>query len=140
MNREAVVETSESTGSTFKVADRSIGFGSWVRWFVHTPRVLVSGGFMLLLLLAAIAAPMLTNADPNQIQSQIRFIGPSSQAYLGTDQFGRDMYARMLYGARLSMSVSVTSVTIAMVIGVLMGMAAAFFGAPIDTILMRLSD
>ena len=140
MNRVEVVETSETSAGPLKVEGRTTGLRSWGRWFVRTPRVLASGGFILVLLIAAIAAPVLTNADPNQIQSQIRFLSPSSRAYLGTDQFGRDMYARMLYGARLSMSVSVSSVTIAMVIGVLMGMAAAFFGFPVDIVLMRLTD
>jgi peptide/nickel transport system permease protein len=59
---------------------------------------------------------------------------------LGTDEFGRDLFARIIYGARLTLIVSVASVTIAMLLGTLMGMASAFFGPPTDTILMRLAD
>ena len=119
---------------------RITGFRSWFLWFVQSPRVLLSGGFVLLLLFVAITAPVITRSDPNAMQSQHRFLSPSAQAFLGTDQFGRDMFARMIYGARLSMTVSVSSVSIAVVIGVLMGMIAAFFGFPFDIVLMRIAD
>lgn len=123
------------------LARHSVGLRDWWRWFYRNPRVLLSGGFVLLLLVAALAAPLLTHADPNAINPGARFLSPfSGAAYLGTDQFGRDLLARMLYGARLSMLVSVVSVTIALVLGVLIGMVAGFFGAPLDVVLMRIVD
>lgn len=122
-------------------AGRSFGLRSWVEWFYRNPRVLLSGGFVLLLLFVAIAAPVLTHADPNGMQASKRFLSPGSAgAWLGTDQFGRDLLARILYGARLSMAVSVLSVGIALFLGVLIGMVAAFFGFPVDVVLMRLID
>lgn len=57
-----------------------------------------------------------------------------------TDEFGRDLFARILYGARLTLIVSLGSVSIASLLGVVMGMSAAYFGRPTDTILMRLAD
>lgn len=121
-------------------SQRTTGFASWFRWFVGNPRVLLSGGFVLLLFFVAIAAPLLTHASPNTMQPQLRFASPSSRAFLGTDQFGRDMLARIIFGARLSMEVSLSSVAIAVVVGVLMGMVAAFFGSPADVVLMRIAD
>ncbi len=140
MNRVETLETTALTDDVVRATRRTTGFQSWVRWFVGNPRVLVSGGFVLLLFFVAIAAPLLTRSDPNAMQPQLRFSSPSTQAFLGTDQFGRDMLARILYGARLSMEVSLSSVTIAVIVGVLMGMIAAFFGSPADVILMRLTD
>ncbi|HET7037120.1 MAG TPA: ABC transporter permease [Thermomicrobiaceae bacterium] len=120
---------------------RSVGPRSWLRWFYGNPRVLISGGFVLVLLFVAVTAPLLTHADPNTMQASQRFLSPgSTRAFLGTDQFGRDVLARILYGARLSMAVSVLSVGIALVLGVLIGMVAAFFGFPLDVVLMRLVD
>lgn len=119
---------------------RTTGLRSWVHWFISNPRVFLSGGFIILLFAVAIVAPLLTHADPNAMQPSLRFASPSSRAFLGTDQFGRDMLSRIIYGARLSMEVSLSSVAIAVVVGTLMGMVAAFFGSPADVILMRIAD
>ncbi|HUZ00971.1 MAG TPA: ABC transporter permease [Thermomicrobiaceae bacterium] len=135
MARTAIGDT-----TTLAPPRRSLGFSSWVRWFYGNPRVLLSGGFVLLLLFVAIAAPLLTRSDPNSMNATHRFLAPGSLGWLGTDQFGRDVYARILYGARLSMVVSVSAVGIAVILGVLMGMAAAFFGSPVDVVLMRIVD
>lgn len=140
MNRVEMFDATALSEDVDKATRRMTGFQSWVRWFVGNPRVLVSGGFVLLLFFVAIAAPLLTHSDPNVMQPQLRFSGPSARAFLGTDQFGRDMLARILYGARLSMEVSLSSVAIAVIVGVLMGMIAAFFGSPTDVVLMRLTD
>lgn len=121
-------------------AGRVHSLRNWGRWFLRSPRVLLSGGFIVLLILIAIIAPLLTSADPNEIRASMRMLDPSSRAYLGTDEFGRDILARLIYGSRLTIIVSVASVTIAVVVGVLMGMIAAFFGYPTDVILMRVAD
>lgn len=112
----------------------------WFFWFFRSPRVLVSGGFILLLCLAAIAAPLITNNDPSLIRSDQRLLPPGDGGFLGTDEFGRDLFARIIYGARLTLIVSLSSVLIAAVLGVAMGMAAAYFKSPTDTILMRFAD
>lgn len=116
------------------------GLRSWVRWFFRSPRVLISGGFIILLCFAAIAAPILTNNDPSEIRADKRLLPPGEGGLLGTDEFGRDLYARIIYGARLTLIVSFGSVAIAMLLGVVMGMASAYFGSPTDTVLMRLAD
>jgi peptide/nickel transport system permease protein len=116
------------------------GLRSWARWFVTSPRVLLSGGFIILLCLSAIAAPIITESDPSLIRASERLLPPGEGGFLGTDEFGRDLFARIIYGARLTLIVSLGSVAIASILGVVMGMSAAFFGRPTDTILMRLAD
>lgn len=119
---------------------RTAALRNWGSWVVRNPRVLISGGFIVLLIFVAIAAPLLTNADPSEIRAAMRFQDPSAKAFLGTDEFGRDILARLIYGSRLTIIVSVASVAIAVTVGTLMGMVAAFFGYPTDVILMRLAD
>lgn len=140
MSNAEAIDTASVAEEFNRRSTRTTGFSGWVRWFVGSPRVLLSGGFIMILFVVAIAAPLLTHASPNTMQSQLRFASPSSRAFLGTDQFGRDMLARIIFGARLSMEVSLSSVAIAVVIGTLMGMMAAFFGSPADVILMRIAD
>ena len=139
MDESSVSATPLSALET-RATPRVEGLRSWLRWFVRSPRVLISGGFILLLCLAAIAAPLLTTQDPSEIRADQRLMNPGESGLLGTDEFGRDLYARIIYGARLTLIVSFGSVTIAMLLGVVMGMASAYFGSPTDTILMRLAD
>jgi peptide/nickel transport system permease protein len=111
-----------------------------LRWAVRTPRVILSGGFILLLCFAAIAAPLITNGNPNQMVVGEQNRPPSRENVLGTDEFGRDIYTRLVYGARITLIVGIASVTIATVIGTALGMLSAHFGSPVDTILMRFAD
>lgn len=121
-------------------APRFQGLRSWLRWFVTNPRVLLSGGFIILLCLSALGASVITDSDPSFMRASMRLLPPGEGGFLGTDEFGRDLFARIIYGARLTLIVSVCSVLIASILGVIMGMSAAFFGSPTDTILMRLAD
>jgi peptide/nickel transport system permease protein len=66
-----------------------------------------------------------------------RFAAPSATAWLGTDQFGRDLLSRLLYGARVSMAVAFAAVGLAMVIGGTIGLCAGYFGGRVDLLLMR---
>jgi peptide/nickel transport system permease protein len=134
------VNASPLSASETRASPRVEGLRSWLRWFYRSPRVLISGGFILLLCFAAIAAPILTSHDPSEIRADQRLMDPGESGLLGTDEFGRDLYARIIYGARLTLIVSFGSVAIAMVLGVVMGMASAYFGSPTDTVLMRLAD
>lgn len=115
-------------------------FVDWGHWVIRTPRVIASGGFLLLLCLVAIAAPVITLTEPNEIRAGEQHQPPSLDAPLGTDEFGRDIYTRLVYGARITLAVSILSVAIATVIGTTLGMLSAHLGSPVDTILMRFAD
>jgi peptide/nickel transport system permease protein len=69
-----------------------------------------------------------------------RLAGPNARHWLGTDNFGRDLWARMVYGARVSLAIGFTSVALASVVGVVIGITAGYFRGWIDLILMRLVD
>ena len=91
---------------------------------------------------AAVAAlaPVISRYDPDAIDPAIRVAGPSRAHLLGTDEYGRDITSRLAHGARISLAVSVVSVTIALTAGTLVGMTAGYFGGPLELILMRVVD
>ena len=87
-------------------------------------------------LLGALLAPWLAPEDPLAMGPR-RFAAPSVSAWLGTDQFGRDLLSRLLYGARVSMVVSFAAVGMATLVGGTIGLCAGFFGGRVDLFLMR---
>jgi len=99
-------------------------------------------GFLLVLLLALVAlfAPFLSPRDPSAIDLSNRLIGPSWKHPLGTDQLGRDLLSRMIYGSRISLSVGFVAVGISVLIGIALGSIAGYFGGRIDTFIMRFVD
>ncbi|AFZ69466.1 ABC transporter permease [Deinococcus peraridilitoris] len=91
-------------------------------------------------LLLALGAPLLSPVGPLDQQILERFKPPSVSHPLGTDQFGRDTLARILYGYRASLSVAVAAVTIALLVGGSLGVIAAFMGGWLDRLIMRVMD
>ena len=99
-------------------------------------------GFLLSLFVvsAAIFAPLLATHGPREQAVRDRFQGPSVRYYLGTDNFGRDIYSRVLHGFRTSIAVAFAAVGLASVLGSLTGLAAAYYGSWVDRLLMRSMD
>ncbi len=110
------------------------------RQFRRNHLAMVGGVVVVLLGLAAILAPVLAPYDPSAYDVKQILLSPSPAHWLGTDQIGRDVLSRMLYGARISMSVGFVSVGIAVVIGTLIGTLAAYYGGRTDELLMRFVD
>jgi peptide/nickel transport system permease protein len=96
--------------------------------------------FFAVILLATIFAPFLTVYDPIKMSVPDRLQGPSLVHPFGTDQFGRDVLARVLYGGRPILFVSFVSVAIALFVGILIGMVSAYWGGVLENLLMRLMD
>jgi len=87
-------------------------------------------------IVGALGAPLLARADPLAMGAR-RFSLPSAAAWLGTDQFGRDLLSRLLFGARVSMAVSFSAVGLAACLGAVVGMLAGYFEGRVDHLLMR---
>jgi ABC-type dipeptide/oligopeptide/nickel transport system permease subunit len=100
----------------------------------------IGGALVLLFVLAALIGPMLYSADPLATDVESLLISPGRDAILGTDALGRDILARVLVGARVSLGVGVFSRLIALVLGGLAGLVAGYFGGRLDSILMRMAD
>jgi len=100
----------------------------------------VGAVIMLILYVIALAAPWLAPYDPNATDIRNRLKPPSAEHWFGTDRYGRDVFSRMLYGARISLSVGFVAVGISVTIGTLVGAIAGYFGGVVDNVLMRLVD
>ena len=91
--------------------------------------------------LAAICAPLLTSYGYDEIVADtFRLSNPSAKHILGTDEVGRDVFTRLLYGARISLMVGIVPTIISMIIGALLGIIAGFVGGKADAVIMRLAD
>jgi peptide/nickel transport system permease protein len=104
------------------------------------PRLVVGGTLVLLLVLVAALAPLLTRYDPIVGDVLDGLQAPGVGHWLGTDDQGRDVMARILYGARLSLSVAMISVAIGLGFGVSIGLVAGYAGGVVDLALMRVID
>lgn len=95
---------------------------------------------LVLLVLCAIFAPLLAPYGIDDQDLSRRFLKPCSQFWLGTDNFGRDIFSRILYGSRISLQVGLLSTAISSVIGAMLGAVAGFYGKKLDNIIMRIVD
>jgi peptide/nickel transport system permease protein len=103
---------------------------------------LAGGLIVLALYLVALAAPLLTPYDPiaQGDVPRMRYVAPCREHPLGTDKFGRDVFARVVYGSRISLTIGLLAAAITVLLGSLVGAAAGYFGGAADAILMRIVD
>lgn len=99
------------------------------------------GGVVIIVMLAAAAlAPWLAQYDPAAINAREAFQGPSPKHWLGTDNYGRDMFARVVYGARASLFIGFVSTLVGTGIGSVVGLCSGYLGGKLDMVLMRTVD
>lgn len=108
--------------------------------FVRTPLAMAGAVIVAAYLAAAVAAPLLAPDDPLVMHSQSLLAPPGGAHPFGTDQFGRDLLARLLYGARSSLAVAFGSVAFALAAGGVTGLFAGYRGGALDNVLMRAMD
>ena len=95
---------------------------------------------ILFFLLCAVASPLIATHDPYEQNLSERLQGISANHWLGTDQFGRDLFSRIVYGAQVAYLVGILAVIIAAVLGCMIGLIAGYFGGWIDSVLMRMIE
>jgi peptide/nickel transport system permease protein len=98
------------------------------------------GLFLLLVVLTGAFAPFLTPYDPVALDTPNRLRGPSLAHPLGTDEFGRDVFARLLYGSRTTLLVGLVSVAVALLTGTTLGTLAGYYGGVLEAVIMRAMD
>lgn len=118
--------TNASTGSASRAKPRDYKFQ-------------MGGIILLIFVVLAILAPVIAPYDPSAIIEE-EIEGPSAKHWFGTDDLGRDLFSRLLYGARISLSVGLVAVLISVSIGTLFGALSGYYGGWIDTIIMRFVD
>lgn len=113
---------------------------------VTDPAALIGAVVLVCVVVTAVFAPAIAPHGPNQQSIQDSLLPPawehggSSKYLLGTDRIGRDVLSRTIYGARVSLLIGVAAVAIALLIGVTLGVLAGYFGGPLDSVIMRLTD
>lgn len=104
------------------------------------PRLIISGLVVALVLTVSVLAPALAPHDPLAINPTQVLQGPQSGFPLGTDEFGRDILSRLLYGARPSLAVAAGATALALILGMFMGLIAGYSRGSVEQVLMRLVD
>lgn len=104
------------------------------------PVTAVAGAFVLLLVVTAVFAPLLAPYDPYVQDVVNRLQPPSSEHWLGTDDYGRDVLSRLIFGARISLQASLQAVALALVLGLPLGVIAGYRSGWVDTVLTRIMD
>ena len=100
----------------------------------------ISFALILITILAAILAPLLTPYGENEMDLMHRLAAPSAEHLLGTDEGGRDVLTRLLYGARVSLLIGVAPALLSLILGAVLGIAAGYRGGLTDAVIMRVAD
>lgn len=108
--------------------------------FFRTPVTLVGALLFATIVIVAIAAPAIAPYDPMKLSIPDRLATPSLSHPFGTDVYGRDVFSRVLYGARITLRVAVTASLLALAFGTLVGVVAGLAGGVLDAVLMRATD
>lgn len=108
--------------------------------FIRNPQTLIGGLIVAAIVVIALLAPVLAPYDPNLPNPDQLYQPPSPAHPMGTDEIGRDILSRMIYGARISLTVGLATMLLAGVIGISLGAISGYFGGRLDVVIMRLAD
>jgi peptide/nickel transport system permease protein len=112
----------------------------FLRHFARSPLSLFGIVIILLLIVAGLLAPVLAPYDPDEIDPDLRLTSPVWEHPMGTDEVGRDILSRVIWGARISLEIGLTIVFFSAAIGLVIGLVSGYFGGLLDQVLMRLTD
>jgi peptide/nickel transport system permease protein len=130
-------------GATVPIAIREVGddrLGSALYFLRRNPRMIVGGAIVLAWLFIAAFAPFVAPYDPIKVNVADSLTPPGPAHWLGTDDLGRDVLSRVMWGSRVSLSVGVISVSIGLLVGTSLGLAAGYLGGTFDLLIMRAID
>nr|WP_238701379.1 ABC transporter permease [Mariprofundus erugo] len=125
---------------TSTTAMPSSGTAAILHILKNHPLVVIGGSIVMTVAVLAILAPWIAPYDPTEIDVSVILMPPSWQHWCGTDTLGRDVFSRMLFGARVSLAVGFVAVGISLLIGLLLGAISGYAGGRTDSIIMRITD
>ena len=111
-----------------------------LRRLLRNRGAMLGGTILCLLIAAAFLAPWLSSLDPLEMNPPERWVPPDAQHWFGTDNFGRDIYTRVLHGTRISLPMGLVSIGIALALGLTSGLLAGYYGGRTDALIMRAVD
>ena len=118
--------------------EQSLFMFFWVRFRKH--RMALIGGIITLIMVLLVVFAPLISTDPMKQDLLNRFKPPSAEHWMGTDDLGRDMFARVLYGGRISLSVGLLAMGVSIVLGSVIGLVSGYYGGWVDAVLMRFTE
>ena len=130
----------ESQAAAIGGITRQTQFGNIRRRFLRNKLALIGLVMITIVFLTAIFAPIIATHPPRAQDLTITLQSPSSEHWLGTDELGRDVFSRIVYGTRIAVSVGLASIFLALVIGVILGSISGYIGKIWDTLIMRVAD
>lgn len=115
-------------------------FKEFLMKFKKQKTAILALGFLLLLVVFSIFGEMIVPYEVNEYDYNSILQGPSKDHLFGTDEFGRDIFSRVILGARISLAVGLSSVTVGAIVGTILGLISGYYGGFIDSVIMRISD
>lgn len=116
------------------------GIGNVIKELFKDPMGRIGLIGVMLIIMLSVLVPHITPYDITEMFTKDKLTGPSGQYFFGTDNFGRDVFSRIIYGARVSLKVGLISVGIAATFGLIFGVAAGYFEGKVDSLIMRFMD
>lgn len=135
-----MTEPAKLDNATLYDNSRRARLGRLLKRLRRSRNVVIGATILGIIVVMCLAAPLITPFDPIEISPRDRLQPPGPVHLFGTDDFGRDIFTRVLYGGRLSLLVGIISVTLACSVGTLLGIIAGFFGGIWDVVIMRAMD
>jgi peptide/nickel transport system permease protein len=135
-----VTETAAALDRTVPATSGERGGASLWRRFRRNRLAVAAMLYLLVVHLAAVLAPSLVGHEPEAMDLINQFSGPSREHPLGTDETGRDVLARLVFGARASLAVGLSAMVVSVAIGTVLGAVSAFYGRTMDAVIMRITD
>jgi peptide/nickel transport system permease protein len=111
-----------------------------LRILSRNPSAVMGGTIIAAMVLLALFAPLLAPYDPVKLALPERLLAPGADHFFGTDELGRDIFTRVLFGARISLSIGLLVISVAGGVGALIGATSGYFGGKIDSVVMRVMD
>ncbi len=126
--------------AALRLQPKPSAFGTLITFARSKPLGAVAGAALIGMVLVAILAPWIAPNDPQEVAVAPKFSNPGGAFLLGTDELGRDVLSRLIYGARVSLYVGLLSVGIGITAGTLLGVFSAYIGGKVDLVTQRLVD
>lgn len=115
-------------------------FRDLLRLFKKNKMAVLGFAIIAVMIIVAVFAPLIATQVPSEQNLAIRFQAPSGEHFFGTDNFGRDIFSNVVYGARISLFIGFLATILSVIFGTIIGAVAGFFGGGVDNVLMRLVD
>ena len=136
----STTQTAKNPSNVQKSSPRAEAFKTFMKRLMKNKAAVVGGLVILFIILVGLLGPFLLKTNPNAQDLVNKLQPPSKDHWFGTDNFGRDIFSRIVHGTKLTLTVGFLSVAIGGVLGVVLGIVAGYYGGLVDTITMRIMD